>query len=90
MQNLIFLLAGLAIAGAAFLLYERRKPREARWHITVRHARGTQTKLILDGAQYEQFTAWLNSPDGIFVVENDTAKVTLERRYVAAVEAVKR
>lgn len=90
MINLIYLIAGLLIAGTGFFMYERRKPREARYCIAVKFAYGTVQKITLNAEQYEQFKAWLNHPDGIFDIASDMASVTLDRRFVAAVEAIRR
>lgn len=64
----------------------QRGPRETTYRVTVKFAHGIKTRLTLSPTQYEQFAAWLNQPDGIWTIGDDSAMVTLDRAYVVSVE----
>lgn len=79
----------LAVVIVLFIGYEvtRRYRSKAVVHrVIVRFARGIQTKLILNDEQYEQFKAWLNQPDGIYEIGDDSNMAWLDRPNVVSVE----
>lgn len=78
------------LLGTAGYYFYKRKSSTIQYHITVKLNGGSKSKLVLKEEQYEQFKTWLNQAEGIYEISDDIDTVTLNRKYVAAVEVRKR
>lgn len=88
--NILYVIAGVLIGIAAFLLLQVNRERVLRYHVKVKFAHGISIKLVLNDEQYQQFKQWLERPEGLFDIGTDDNFVSLNRQNVCCVEVKKR